>query len=83
MEPSGGLDSLTDAQRWRGLIAVIITVAITGVILGLFNPLIALRLERMGISTTWNGINAAMPAIAAIVVAPLLPRLTAWPALPR
>ena len=78
MEPSSGLDSLTDARRWRGLIAVIVTVAITGVILGLFNPLIALRLERMGVSTTWNGINAAMPAIAAIVVAPLLPRLTAW-----
>lgn len=77
MEPSSGHDSLTDAQRWRGLVAVIAAAAITGVILGLFNPLIALRLERMGISTTWNGINAAMPAIAAIVVAPLLPRLIA------
>ncbi|MFP6741264.1 MAG: MFS transporter [Alphaproteobacteria bacterium] len=70
------ITTVTDAQRWRGLMAIVASVGLAGVILGLFAPLIALKLEHRAISTTWNGINAAMPAIAAIVVAPFLPRLT-------
>ncbi len=69
------MTALTREQRWRGVIAVLFTVTSAGVLYGLINPLVALRLEHMGIGTTWNGVNAAMPAIAAILVAPLLPAL--------
>ncbi len=76
MDHSAHRNGLTPEQRRRGLIAIVVSTAIAGVILGLFNPLISLKLERMDVSTTWNGVNAAMPAIAAIIVAPFLPRLT-------
>jgi len=66
----------TAARRRRGLIAVLLGMAVIGINVGLFNPLIALNLEARGISTTWNGINAAMPYVAAIALAPLVPWLT-------
>ncbi|MBC6441522.1 MAG: MFS transporter [Rhodospirillales bacterium] len=68
--------NLTPAQRTRGLAAVLIGMGVIGVNVGLFNPLIALNLEAQGISTTFNGINAAMPYVAAIIFAPLVPILT-------
>ena len=68
---------LTPEQRRRGLTAVIASAAVAGVVIGLFNPLLALKLERMGVDTTWNGVIAAMPAIAAIAATPFLPGLTA------
>lgn len=77
------MTALTEEQRWRGLIAVLFTVTSAGVLYGLINPLVALRLEHMGIGTTWNGVNAAMPAIAAILVAPFLPTLNDRLGLPR
>ena len=82
-DPAADLTALTQVRRWRGLIAVLITVTSAGVLYGLINPLVALRLEHMGIGTTWNGVNAAMPAIAAIIVAPLLPALNDRLGLPR
>lgn len=67
--------SLTPSQRRRGLTAVLLGMLVIGINVGLINPLIALNLESRGISTTFNGINAAMPYIAAILFAPLVPRL--------
>jgi len=66
---------LTPAQRRRGLTAVLLGMTVIGINVGLFNPLIALNLENQGVSTTFNGINAALPYIAAILFAPLVPRL--------
>jgi len=66
---------LSPAQRRRGLAAVLIGMGVIGINVGLFNPLIALNLEARGVSTTFNGLNAAMPYIAAIMFAPLVPRL--------
>lgn len=67
---------MTEAQRWRGIAAIVASVGFAGIIIGLFSPLIALKLEHVALSTTWNGVNAAMPAIAAIAVAPFIPRMT-------
>ena len=67
---------MSEAQRWRGITAIVASVGLAGIIVGLFSPLIALKLEHAAMSTTWNGINAAMPAIAAIAVAPFIPRMT-------
>ncbi len=66
---------LTPSQRRRGLTAVLIGMAVIGINVGLFNPLVALNLEARGVSTTMNGINAAMPYAAAIMFAPLVPML--------
>lgn len=66
---------LTPAQRRRGLTAVLLGMLVIGINVGLINPLIALNLEARGISTTFNGINAAVPYVAAILFAPLVPRL--------
>ncbi|MBT6509636.1 MAG: MFS transporter [Alphaproteobacteria bacterium] len=74
--PSQPAGSLTLSQRRRGLTAVLMGMLVIGVNVGLFNPLIALNLEAQGVSTTFNGINAAMPFIAAILFAPLVPMLT-------
>jgi MFS family permease len=74
---SGDAHALTPAQRRRGLTAVLMGMTVIGINVGLFNPLIALNLENQGVSTTFNGINAALPYIAAILFAPLVPRLAA------
>ena len=67
--------ALTPAQRRRGLTAVLLGMGVIGVNVGLINPLVAINLEAQGVSTTFNGVNAAMPYIAAILCAPLVPRL--------
>ena len=69
------IQDLTPSQRRRGLTAVLIGMAVIGINVGLFNPLVALNLEARGVSTTMNGINAAMPYVAAIMFAPLVPML--------
>jgi MFS family permease len=64
-------------SRRRGLIAVIVSVTSIGLSMGLTMPLIALVLERDGVTNTVIGLNTAMGALAMLVMAPLLPRLMA------
>lgn len=75
--------ALTEARRWRGIVCVLASMGVIGVNVGLFHPLIALNLEARGHSTTVIGLNAATPFIAAILCAPLLPRLAAGLGLTR
>jgi MFS family permease len=65
------------ADLRRGLAAVLAGMTFIGLNVGLFHPLVALNLEARGISTTYNGLIAAMPYVAAILTAPVLPRLVA------
>lgn len=78
------MDRLVDAGRDRasetysglGNIALVLaTAALIGLTLGLFPALIALAGEARGFDTAWNGMLAAMPAAAGIVVGPFIPRL--------
>jgi MFS family permease len=64
-------------QRRRGLIAVIVCMAVTALSYGLAWPLFALRLEAMGASEAAIGWNAAAPAIAILIVVPAMPWLMA------
>ena len=68
-------DSLTDAQRWRGLAVVMVSAVTVGMTLGMTIPLIALSMTAAGAGAALVGINAAMPALAVLATAPLAPRL--------
>ena len=54
-----------------GIIAGLSCVAATGIGFGLSLPLLSFVMKRMGLSSTIIGLNTAMPALAAIILAPL------------
>lgn len=59
----------------RGLAAVIASVAAVAIIYNLAAPLISLNLERRGVSSTLNGLMAAMPSIAVLTAGFFIPRI--------
>jgi MFS family permease len=65
------------AERWGSIVLVLSTAACIGITLGLFPSLIALNVEGRGFDTSWNGLLAAMPAVAGILVGPFVPRAIA------
>jgi len=67
--------ALTPADRWRSLLAVVTCMTLVGITLGLTYPLLSLILEARGVSRTVIGLNAAMPAVAMVLMAPFFPRL--------
>ncbi len=66
---------LTRGERRRSLAAIITTIAVYGVTLGLTSPLISLILESRGVERAIIGMNAAVPALAVLLVSPLVPRM--------
>lgn len=62
-------------QRRRGLAAVIASTTGAGLTIGITYPLLTLVLEGWGVAPAVIGLNSAMPALAALGLAPLLPRL--------
>ncbi len=71
-------DQLTPELRWRGLAAVMVSAVIVGLTIGMTIPLIALTMTAAGTGAAMVGVNAAMPALAILIVAPLVPRLIGW-----
>lgn len=63
--------------------AIIATAAAFGLTYGLSAPLIALELDRQGISGFVIGANAAMHALGVLLIAPVLPRVVARAGLAR
>lgn len=59
----------------RGLIAAIACIALFGVAQGMTHPLFAIRLELEGWSSGMIGLSGAMVALAALTLAPLMPRM--------
>jgi MFS family permease len=70
-------DRESHAVRWGNIVLVLSTAACIGITLGLFPSLIALNVESRGFDTSWNGVLAAMPAVAGILVGPFVPRAIA------
>ncbi len=62
---------------WRSLVAVVLAALAAGFSIGLSTPLIALALEQRGWSATVNGANAAMPAIAIVLLGRHIPAVAA------
>lgn len=65
-----------DARR-RSLIAAIACVSIYSVTMGFSLPLISLILESRGLDRSINGLLAATPSLAMLLVTPMIPRLIA------
>lgn len=64
--------SRTIPPGWS-LAIVIGSVAVIGINSGMLTPLIALRAEAAGVSTTWNGILAAAPSLAILLLGSTFP----------
>ena len=63
--------------RRLSLVAVMASIGVVGVTFGITTPLLSILMDGMGASRTLIGLNASMPAIAAILLAPVLPRFVA------
>ena len=61
----------------RTILAAILTISFVGVGLSLMIPLLSLEMERMGASPSLNGLSTAVAGVANIVIAPLVPGLSA------
>ncbi|MBM3490436.1 MAG: MFS transporter [Alphaproteobacteria bacterium] len=59
----------------RALAGIIGCIAVYALAYGLSTPLLSLLLEQRGVSRTLNGLNAAMPALAILLVSPFVPFL--------
>ncbi len=70
-----GSAALTPADRWRGLIAVIASAGVVGIVIGFIAPLAAILLEQRGHPNWAIGLNGAAPALATILLGPLVPKL--------
>lgn len=62
-------------ETGRALFAAIALVSLAGFGLSATIPLLSLELERMGVSSAMNGLNAAVAGIANILIAPVTPQL--------
>jgi MFS family permease len=72
----GYFDSaLSGIARRRSLIAAIACVSIYSVTMGFSLPLISLILESRGVDRSINGLLAATPSLAMLMVTPAIPRL--------
>jgi MFS family permease len=62
--------SLSTANR--GIVAIMINNVLMGLAMGMFFPLIPLRLDLAGVSAGLVGLNAASSSMATLIVAPLI-----------
>jgi MFS family permease len=62
-------------SRLRGLVGVIVAMAIVNLVYGITFPLLALVLDDQGISKTLIGLSTVSQAAAILVIAPFAPRL--------
>jgi len=69
------VEGLSVADRWRGLAAVIASAGCVGVTIGYLAPLIAVLLEQQGHPNWAIGLNGAAPALATILLGPLVPKV--------
>lgn len=70
--------TLRGRDRRRSLVAIISSMAVTSLIYGFSYPLLALVLERQGVSETMIGFNTAAQGFAVFAVAPVASRTISW-----
>lgn len=66
-------ESTASGVSLRGLVAVMASVGVVALIYTLVGPLLAVNLERRGVSTVVNGALAAMPPIAVLLCGVFVP----------
>lgn len=67
--------ALSAADRRRGIVSAIASLTAVAMGLGASLPLLALTLERQGISPFMIGLSSAFPAIGGLLITPFLPLL--------
>lgn len=75
LSDTNGHSRTEPVSRWWNIALVLATAGFIGVTLGLFPALLALAGEARGFDISANGMLAAMPAAAGILVGPFVPRL--------
>lgn len=71
-------DERDTRARHRGIAAAIAAISIVGIGLSLMIPLLAIDLERRGVSGTVIGLQTAVQAVGSILCALNAPRIIAW-----
>ncbi|HEY4343720.1 MAG TPA: MFS transporter [Parvibaculum sp.] len=71
----GTMPALTDAERRRGIVSAIACLTVVAMGLGATLPLLALSLERQGVSPFLIGVSSAFPAIGGLLITPIFPWL--------
>ena len=66
---------IPDPRQRRVILSVVAVIAVYGLTIGMFHPLISLNMEARGYSSTLIGITGMMPFVAAIFASPLAPLL--------
>lgn len=74
---SSFVEEMTHGDRWRSLAIVAAAAMAAGFSVGISVPLLALLMEERGWSATVNGLNAAMPAVAILMLGRTIPGLAA------
>ena len=64
---------IPDPDRRRVLLSIIGVVSVYGLTIGFIYPLISLKMELRGFSSTWIGVMGALPFIASIIFSPITP----------
>ena len=67
------IDSAAPTWSVRGLIAIVASVGVVALIYSIVGPLLAVNLERRGVSSVINGALAAMPSIAVLLCGVAIP----------
>ena len=63
------------SQQNRGIAAVLLNNVLLGFAVGMFLPLVPLRLHDLGVTAGWIGLNAAASSVAVLCIAPLTTRI--------
>ncbi len=64
---------IPEPDRRRVLLSIIGVVSVYGLTIGFIYPLISLKMELRGFSSTWIGVMGALPFIASIIFSPVTP----------
>ncbi len=62
------------ANNYKKIILIVAMISMAGVTFGITMPLSTLTLKSWGISSTLIGLNSAMPALAAVLTTPFMPK---------
>lgn len=74
-DPEQRLTAESDSARRRGLVGVIMAMAIVNLVYGITFPLLALVLDGQGVNKTLIGLSTVSQAAAILAIAPFAPRL--------
>ena len=64
---------IPEPERRRVLLSIIGVVSVYGLTIGFIYPLVSLKMELRGFSSTWIGVMGSLPFVASIIFSPITP----------